>query len=203
MTKKRRRDFTTGEIANQCGISFSAITKWINRGKINFPWRVDQQVSFEDFILFLSQHDLQNRPNLTAIPPTVLVIDDESNVVNSIGRVFHSLGFKVLSSDNGFKAGLLISQERPQIITLDLNLENVDGYDILEMIKKLKLENKVWIVVISGESEDCLEKSIELGADCFLKKPFSKNDLEKIIKKFYPDQNVGENHERSSVRRAF
>lgn len=202
MTKKIRKEFTSGEIAKHCGVSFEAITKWKNKGRINFPWRFDQQVSFDEFIIFLNELNLKNKIDSSLSIPTVLVIDDDANIISSIGRVFHSMGINVLSADNGFKAGYIINQQKPQIITLDLNMESVDGYDVLKMIKGFHLENKVWVVVISGEPNDCLEKSIELGVDFILKKPFSKNDLEKIIRKLYPEKNTGEKHERSSFRRA-
>lgn len=96
----------------------------------------------------------------------------------------------------------MLKQESPLIITLDLTMNKISGFDILKIIKSLSIKQKAWIIVISGESKEYLEKAIDLGADFYLRKPFLKEDLEKIIKKLHPSLIEGEKHERSSIRRA-
>ena len=197
---EKKKYFTSGEIANHCGINFNMIVRWANRGRIKFPWKMEQKVSLDEFIIFLSEHNFQSSRTNNA-NPSVLIVDDEVNVVNSIGRIFTANGFQILSANNGFKAGLLLKQENPLIITLDLSMDKISGFDILKIIKSLNFKQKAWIIVISGESNEYLEKAIEMGADFYLRKPFSKEDLEKIIKKLCPIIIEGENHERSSFRR--
>lgn len=199
---EKKKYFTSGEIADHCGINFNIVVRWANRGRIKFPWKMEQKVSLDEFIVFLSDHNFQSLNLSEHQEPTVLIIDDEINVVNSIGRVFSSNGFKIISANNGFRAGLLLKQESPLIITLDLSMDKISGFDFLKIIKELHLNQKVWIVVISGEPNEDLEKAIEMGADFYLRKPFSKLDLEKIIKKLHPGVNDGEGLERSSIRRA-
>ncbi|MDO9181263.1 MAG: response regulator [Bacteriovorax sp.] len=208
MTEEKIKFFTTGQVADHCGVNFRTVIRWINKGYIKanrLPGRGDHRISLDDFISFLNENDFKSlslEKNITPNLPKALIIDDEINAANSIGRIFTSNGFNVITAENGFKAGYLLNQEKPQILTLDLNMCDLNGYDVLKIIKGIKLNHKVWVIIISGDSEERLEKAIELGADLYLKKPFLKEDLEKIILKFYPKNNVGENNERSSIRRA-
>lgn len=196
--------FTTGQIANHCGVNFRTVLRWINRGYIRankLPGRGDHRVSLDDFIAFLNENKLEPLANSTE-RPRALIIDDETNMVNSIGRIFSSNGFDVLTAENGFRAGYLLNQAKPQILTLDLNMKELSGFEVLKIIKGLKLNEKVWVIVISGESSEKLEKAIELGADFYLRKPFSKLDLEKIITKTSTMKTLGEVNERDRIRRA-
>lgn len=182
----RKKIYTTTEVAQKCGITYRSIAKWVNRSRIHFPWQPDQQVSLDDFIAFINSNDLHTLSKKENKRPTALIVDDEDNVASSIGRVFLSNGFDIFLAKNGFRAGILLKQENPQIITVDLSMQDLDGFDVLSIIQNLKLNTKAWIIIISGNSEDCLEKAIEMGADFYLKKPFSKSDLERIIHKIYP-----------------
>jgi two-component system response regulator VicR len=208
VSEVKAKYFTTGQIAEHCGVNFRTVIRWINKGYIKankLPGRGDHRVSLEDFIAFLNENNfspLSSKNEKEEAELKALIIDDEINVVNSIGRVFASNGFHVLSAQNGFRAGFILNQECPQILTLDLNMKELNGYDVLKIIRGLKLNHKLWVIVISGESEESLEKAIEEGADFYLKKPFSKIDLEKIIHKFFPLKNEGISNERGSIRSA-
>lgn len=186
MLNNNKKLYTTIEVARKCGMSYYSVARWVNRCRINFPWQPEQQVSLDDFIAFINNNDLNVLSRNSNQKPTVLIVEDEDNVASSIGRVFLRNGFEIFVAGNGFKAGVLLKQENPQIVTIDLSMEDLDGYDVLKIIQSLKLSTKAWIIIISGNSQDCFEKAIEMGADFYLKKPFSKTDLEKIINRIYP-----------------
>ena len=113
----------------------------------------------------------------------VLIIDDEIIMQNSLKRIFQSKNFKTFYADNLFTACFNIKKYRPHIVTLDLNL---NGYSGVELVKiKEKYFSECLVIVISGEDLNKLEEAVNLGADIYLKKPFEKNDLEKIIDKFF------------------
>lgn len=208
--KEEKRFFTTGEIANYCGVNFRTVLRWINKGYIKaqkLPGRGDHRITLDDFIAFLNENNFEVDEILKLKKEDenrlkVLIVDDESSIVNSISRIFSMKGFEIHTADNGFKAGFLLSKERPQIITLDLNMGNLDGFDVLKIINALKMQEKIWTVVISGDQESKVEKAIELGADFYLRKPFSKEDLDKIISRVFPTSTHEELDERDSIRRA-
>jgi len=186
MVVNEKKYYTTGEVANHCGVSFRAVARWVNKSRRQFPWRKDQKVSLDDFINFIDEIDLGEFSKTNDKRPKALIVDDEEYAVSSIGRVFNNCGFNIFMAQNGFKAAVLLKQELPEIITLDLTMNELDGYDLLKIIKSLKLKQKSWIIIISGNSEDNFQKAMELGADFYLQKPFSKQDLEKIINKLFP-----------------
>ncbi len=181
-----KKYYTTSEVANHCGVSFNAVARWVNKKRHHFPWQRDQKVSLDDFILFIDQINLDGLSKAKENVPRALIVDDEEYTAKSIGRVFNNCGFNIFMAQNGFKAAVLLKQELPQIVTLDLSMNELNGYDVLKIIKSIKLRQKAWIIIISGNSEDSFQKAIEMGADFYLKKPFSKHDLEKIILKLYP-----------------
>lgn len=176
------------EKVSECsGASLSTVEKWMNKVQRG-PHKNNNKVALEEFILFLKENS-----NVTSITrnknaPKVLVIDGEKKTTESIGEIFSTHGFDVLSTPDAIKAGGLITYEKPHIVTLDLSLENFDGTDVLKIINGLKLTEKIWVIVISADSEENLQKAVDLGADCYLQKPFSEQDLKKIINKFFPEQ---------------
>lgn len=182
----QKKLFTADEIARHCEMSQHIVERWVNRNRPHHPGRPEQKVSLEDFIEFINENDLPSLSKKTSTRPSVLIVDDEENAANSIGRVFINNGFDILLAQNGFKAGILLKQESPQIVTIDISMQDLDGYDVLSIIQNLKMNPKVWVIVISGNSESSCERAIELGGDFYLRKPFSKYDLEKIILKIYP-----------------
>lgn len=186
MLNTLKKSYTTIEVAKKCGVSYYSVARWVNRCRINFPWHADQNISIEEFIDFINCNDLKFLSRKNSSKPSALIVDDEDNVANSIGRVFLNNVFDIFLAQNGFRAGVLLKQENPQIVTIDISMQDLDGYDVLNIIQNLKLNSKTWISIISGTSEDYFEKAIDMGADFYLRKPFSKSDLEKIIKKLYP-----------------
>ena len=115
-----------------------------------------------------------------------IVVDDELNVADTIGDVFSTHGFAVLKSSDAIEAGCMIKHEKPQIVTVDLGMKLFDGLDLLKIINGLELRKNMWVIVISACDEKKLQESIDLGADCYLQKPYTNRDLEKLIAKFFP-----------------
>nr|BDT27435.1 response regulator [Bacteriovorax sp. HI3] len=183
--KSDKKIFTTIEVAQKCGMNYQIVSRWFNRYRIQFPWKPEQKVSLDEFVEFINKSlpvENEKKPKR----PSVLIVDDEENVANSISRVFQCNGFDILLAENGFKAAILAKKEVPQIITIDLSMNGLDGYDVVSIIQKLKVRQKAWIIIISGSSHDSCERAVEMGADFYLQKPFSKTDLEKIIWRVCP-----------------
>lgn len=183
--------FSIEEVSECCGVDIQDVLKWINNGVIKTDKQLvqdDYRVSLDELILFLCRYNRELQATLRLGKknnhPKVYVIDDEMDVGESIGDVFLDNGFKVVTATNGFTATrLILNQERPLIITLDLTLGTLNGYDFLKIISALNVSDKVWILVISGGSDDSLKKAVDCGADFYLQKPFQKEDLAKIIRK--------------------
>jgi len=111
----------------------------------------------------------------------ILVIEDEIGVCESIERTLKRVGFSVITETKGRNVLKLIKKEKPNIILLDLVLENVDGFDLLKQIKEYDSNLPVIVTTALKESKD-RRKAIGLGADDYLTKPFKAEDLRKTIK---------------------
>ena len=100
---------------------------------------------------------------------SVLIIEDETHILNFMRKILTSHDYKVLSANTG-KAGLeIISSQCPDIILLDLGLPDIDGVDI---IKKVREWSSCPIIVISARTSE-REKvlALDLGADDYITKP--------------------------------
>ena len=106
---------------------------------------------------------------------SVLIIEDETHILNFMRKILTSHDYKVLSANTG-KAGLeIISSQCPDIILLDLGLPDFDGVDI---IKKVREWSSCPIIVISARTSE-REKvlALDLGADDYITKPFGNQEL--------------------------
>ena len=106
------------------------------------------------------------------VMPKVLLIDDESEILDMIRWKLENDGYRVLTASDG-QTGLTMAQaEHPDVILLDVRLPLMDGHQVLRMLKD-GLSTKdipvVMLTVSGGEHE--ISRSIELGAVCHMEKP--------------------------------
>ena len=106
---------------------------------------------------------------------TILVVEDDSAVRNLISTTLQAHNYKYLLASNGETAILEASSHNPDIILLDLGLPDIDG---IEIIKKVRSWSNMPIIVISARSEDSDKiEALDVGADDYLTKPFSVEEL--------------------------
>ncbi|HEY3341867.1 MAG TPA: response regulator transcription factor [Anaerolineae bacterium] len=112
----------------------------------------------------------------------VLVVDDESGVRDVLERYLEREGYSVLLAENGPDALRLIENERQTIrlVVLDVMLPGVDG---LEIIRRVRGDNPVPIIILSARSEEFDRvHGLELGADDYVAKPFSPREVVSRVK---------------------
>jgi two-component system alkaline phosphatase synthesis response regulator PhoP len=114
------------------------------------------------------------------MPPRVLVVEDEKDIVRLLKYNLEKEGYVALSAADG-EAGLdLAKKEKPDLIILDLMLPKLGGMDICRQIRK---ESSVPIIMLTAKKEE-LDRIIglELGADDYVTKPFSVRELMARVK---------------------
>ncbi len=108
----------------------------------------------------------------------LLVVDDEYDLVTLIRYHLEKEGYKVIAAYNGEDALFLARKEKPELIILDLMLPGIDG---LEVCKKLKTNaelTNIAIVMLTAKGEESdVTAGLKLGADDYVKKPFSPKEL--------------------------
>ncbi len=103
---------------------------------------------------------------------TVLVVDDEEGIRQSLGDILEDEGYEVISAENGSDAMSIIETDSPDLVFLDIWLPDRDGIEILEEIRTKK--PTLPVVMISGHATiDLAVKATRMGAYDFLEKPLS------------------------------
>jgi DNA-binding response OmpR family regulator len=111
---------------------------------------------------------------------TILVVDDESKIVDLARDYLEHAGFAVLTAADG-RTGLALARARtPDLVVLDLGIPEPDGLDVIRAIRR---ESNLPIVVLTARDDE-LDKLIglELGADDYITKPFSPRELVARVK---------------------
>lgn len=107
---------------------------------------------------------------------SVLIIDDETAILKAVSTVLKRESMNVTCTDNGKTALKLLKENSFDIILLDIIMPQQDGFDLLKEIRQDKIYTPV--VLLSGRGEDSSQvKGLELGADDYITKPFSKSVL--------------------------
>ncbi len=116
---------------------------------------------------------------------SILVVEDDKFLRELLIRKLEDEGFEVSMAVDGKEALRKIEEGLPQLILLDLVLPGIDGFDILEQIKKDPRTGKIPVIILSnlGQREE-VERGLELGAaDYLIKAHFTPNDIIKRVKK--------------------
>jgi two-component system KDP operon response regulator KdpE len=112
---------------------------------------------------------------MSATPIKVLVIDDEPPIRKLLRMGLSTQGYDILEAPNG-KAGLELLAECPALIILDLGLPDIQGHELLRLIRDRS--DAVPIVVLSSRGDEAGKvQALDLGADDYLTKPFGMDEL--------------------------
>ena len=111
--------------------------------------------------------------------PTVLIVDDDAILREIIGTNLELGGFNVLSAPDGPSALALLDDRLPDVVVLDVVMPLMDGYATLGRIRRHATASHVPVIVLTGGGSDTTEpvKSLEAGADDFIAKPFSPQEM--------------------------
>lgn len=106
---------------------------------------------------------------------TILIVDDETRIIDLAQMYLEQEGFKVESATDGAEAFQRIKEDVPSLIVLDLMLPGMDG---LEICRRVRTFSEVPIIMLTARNED-IDKivGLELGADDYLTKPFNPREL--------------------------
>lgn len=115
---------------------------------------------------------------------TVLVVEDEPNIVLSLQFILRQLGFTVRVASDGDQAIRAVEEYVPDLILLDIMLPKRDGFAVCEAIRVDPACVNVKIIMLSAKSREAdREKAMQIGADEFITKPFSTRALGDLVRK--------------------
>jgi DNA-binding response OmpR family regulator len=114
---------------------------------------------------------------------TILVVDDESNIVELAALYLEQEGFRVLSAADGASALEMIARQPPALLVLDLMLPEVDGWEVCRQVRSGRAAPDLPIIMLTARDDD-VDKivGLELGADDYVTKPFNPRELVARVK---------------------
>ena len=176
--------FTTGEAAKICKVSQQTIIRCFDSGQLKgfrVPGSRFRRIPRDQLFAFMRDNGIPTDA-LESGKRKVLVVDDDKGLVEVICEFLHHDGrFETKSVNNGFDAGMMVREYRPDLIVLDVMLPDINGKEVCVKIRGDSALEEVKIICISGMvEEDKIAELKEAGANDFLQKPF---DPERLIER--------------------
>jgi DNA-binding response OmpR family regulator len=115
---------------------------------------------------------------------TVLIIEDEKLIIVSTQMVLEAAGFRVESATNGEDGIAQARTQTPDLILLDVMMPGIDGWETLTRLKRDSGTSGVPVVIFTArEHSRGHQKSAEMGAADYLRKPFEPDELIELVEK--------------------
>ena len=174
---------------------YEDLDKIIRSGK-NLTKEIDKVISFNptEFVEKKGQSLDAIKSVLTSIQPlnkdeevkitkgSILVVDDNKNNTTLLKKRLQKIGNSVSTANDGIKAINKVNENEFDLILLDIIMPNMNGYEVLEFLKKDKRYYEIPIIMLSSMDDlTSIYRCIELGADDYVTKPFDKMILEARI----------------------
>ena len=111
---------------------------------------------------------------------TILVVDDEQNIIELATMYLEQEGFRVISARDGQAALDRVKADRPALVVLDLMLPKIDGWQVC---KKIRADSDLPIIMLTARDDD-VDKivGLEIGADDYMTKPFNPREMVARVK---------------------
>lgn len=173
--------FTTGEAAKICKVSQQTIIRCFDNGTLKgfrVPGSRFRRIPRDQLFAFMRENGIPTDA-LESGKRKVLIVDDDEELVELLCDVFERDGrFDIRRANNGFDAGMLVKEFRPDLVVLDVMLPDINGKEVCQRVRSDSSLEAVKIICISGMVEQ--DKIADLrasGANDFINKPFSVDKL--------------------------
>ncbi|MHB8875275.1 MAG: response regulator [Myxococcaceae bacterium] len=179
--------YTTHDISRIIQVDPSTVSKWIDRGILlafRTPGR-HRRVRASDLRTFLVAHEMPVPEELGSSLVKLLVVDDEKAVVDAVKRSFKSFAqqVEVTTTTSGVEALLMVSEQRPHGLLIDLNMPEIDGLEVVRRVRARKqLEGVRAITMSARHTPDLIAQSLKAGAIACLPKPIDPKQVLDLFK---------------------
>ena len=111
----------------------------------------------------------------------ILIADDSNIILNFLEKYIHGK-YNILKARTGNEAIDIIKNNNLYAILLDLNMPNLNGFDVLEYLKSNNLLEKIPIIIITGDdTEETIKKAFNYNVVDVLNKPFTEENINRIL----------------------
>lgn len=173
--------FTTGEAARICKVSQQTIIRCFDSGQLKgfrVPGSKFRRIPRYELQKFMKENGIPTDA-LESGKREILLVDDDTDLIEVLEGAMKADGrFEVRVANNGFDAGMMVKEYRPDLIVLDVMLPDINGREVCQRVRSDTQLEEVKIICISGMVEsDKVDDLKAAGADDFLQKPFEVDEL--------------------------
>jgi len=190
----KNRVFTTGEVAQICGVSADTVSRWFDLSQID-GYRLgpggDRRIPYDALRKFMLSHGIPME-RLEEGQRRVLVVDDDPYYLDIIpAALSKSEDFVIHTASTGFDAGAIVVEHNPQLIILDIQLSDMDGRMVSERVKARPETRNTRILGISGfiDADEAAELE-DYRFDDFIQKPFTIDALTMKVMELFARPNT-------------
>ena len=174
--------FSTGEAAKICRVSQQTIIRCFDSGQLKgfrIPGSRFRRIPRDLLFSFMKENGIPTDALISGKRKVLIVDDDEDLVELIVDHLDRDSRFETRTANNGFDAGMMVKECRPDIIVLDVMLPDINGKEVCQRVRSDKTMEDAKIICISGMvEEDKVADLRDAGANAFMHKPF---EVEKLI----------------------
>lgn len=173
--------FTTGEAAKICKVSQQTIIRCFDNGSLKgfrVPGSRFRRIPRDHLYAFMKENGIPTEA-LEDGKKRLLIVDDDQDLVDLMVDAFENdQRWEIRTANNGFGAGMLVKEFRPEMVVLDVMLPDINGKEVCQRVRTDPTMKSVKIICISGMVEQSkIHELMASGADDFMNKPFAVEDL--------------------------
>jgi DNA-binding response OmpR family regulator len=110
--------------------------------------------------------------------PVVLAADDDEDILGLVAFRLERSGYTVIQARDGEEALALAMMELPDLAVLDVMMPTLDGFELTRRLRAEEATSRMPIILLTARAQDAdVQRGFEAGADDYLRKPFSPNEL--------------------------
>ncbi len=118
----------------------------------------------------------------------VLIADDEPNIVTALEFLLKRAGYEVRCAANGDEALALVQSYAPDLVLIDIMMPGKSGYEVCQKMRERPEWRQIKIVMVTAKGREAeVSKGLSLGADLYVTKPFSTQELIAAIERLLAD----------------
>lgn len=192
---QKKQVFTTHQAAKICHVHHTTIINWVNNGKIPSYTTPGghRRIKRSDLIEFMDKFNIPKSPDLEGYQKRILLIDGDKDFADMVSEALQGEGFLVDIASDGFIAGKKIYTSQPDLVLLDFQMPEMDGFQVLRSIRKDKNTKDLPLIAVTVLRADYdLERMKKYGVKWYMEKPPPIEDIKRLVKmilNFLPHDN--------------